>query len=54
VEFIQKEAAHAFIDGIRDWELKLHHLMGSNRLLNKALKLEAVKAAAGYQQGCEK
>jgi hypothetical protein len=28
VAFIQKEAAHAFIDGVRDWEVKHCLLMG--------------------------
>jgi hypothetical protein len=47
---IQTEAAHAFIDGIRDREVKQHLLMGGDRTLNEALnqavKLEAAKAAA--------
>jgi hypothetical protein len=46
---IQTEAAHAFIDGIRDREVKQHLLMGGDRTLNEALnqavKLEAAKAA---------
>jgi hypothetical protein len=50
VDFIQREAAHEFIDGMRDWEVKQHLLMGGDRSLNEALnqdmKLE-VKAAAG-------
>jgi hypothetical protein len=50
VEFIQKEATHAFIDRVRDCELKQRLLMDSDRslseALNQALKLEAVKAAA--------
>ena len=28
VAFIQTEAAHAFIDGIRDWEVKQYFLLG--------------------------
>jgi hypothetical protein len=47
VDFIQRKAAHAFIDGVRDRELKQHFLMGSDRSLNQALKLEAAKATAG-------
>jgi hypothetical protein len=51
VAFIQTEAAHFFIDGLRDRELKQHLLMGGDRTLNEALnqalKLEAAKAAAG-------
>ena len=51
VTFIQTEAAHSFIDGIRDREVKQHPLMGGdwtlNEALNNALKLEAGKAAAG-------
>jgi len=51
VAFIQTEAAHSFIDGIRDREVKQHHLMGGDQTLNEAfnqaLKLEAAKAAAG-------
>jgi hypothetical protein len=47
---IQTEAAHAFIDGIRDREVKQHLLLGGDRTLNEALnqavKLEAAKAAA--------
>jgi hypothetical protein len=51
VGFIQTEAAHAFIDGVRDREVKQHLLMGGddtlNGALNQALKLEAAKVAAG-------
>ena len=51
VAFIQTEAAHSFIDGIRDREVKQHLFMGGdltlNEALNQALKLEAAKAAAG-------
>jgi len=51
VAFIQTEATHSFIDGIRDREVKQHLLMGGdwtlNEALNQALKLEATKAAAG-------
>jgi hypothetical protein len=47
---IQTEAAQAFIDGIRDREVKQYLLMGGDRTLNEALnravKLEAAKAAA--------
>jgi hypothetical protein len=50
VGYIQTEAAHAFIDGIRDREVKQHLLMGGGRTLNEALnhalKLEAARAAA--------
>jgi hypothetical protein len=50
IGYIQTEAAHAFIDGVRDREVKQHLLMGSDRTLNEALnqalKLEAAKAAA--------
>jgi hypothetical protein len=28
VDFIQREAAHAFVDGLRDLEAKQHLLMG--------------------------
>jgi hypothetical protein len=45
VGFIQTEAAHALIDGVRDWEVKQCLLMGGDRTLNEArnqtLKLEA-------------
>ena len=51
VAFIRTEAAHSFIDGVRDRELKQHLLIGGDRTLNEALnqalKLEAEKAAAG-------
>jgi hypothetical protein len=50
VGYIQTEAAHAFINGIRDREVKQHLQMGGDRTLNEALnqtvKLEAAKAAA--------
>jgi hypothetical protein len=49
--FIQTEAAHVFIDGVRDRELKQHLLMGRERnlieALSRAMKLEAAKEAAG-------
>jgi hypothetical protein len=42
--FIQREAAHAFIDGIWDHEVKFSILMGGERMLkdalNQALELE--------------
>jgi hypothetical protein len=45
VGYIQMEAAHACIDGVRDREVKQHLLMGGDRTLNEAfnqaLKLEA-------------
>jgi len=51
VNFIQTEAAHSFIDGLRDREVKQHLLLGGDRTLNEALnqalKLEAAKATAG-------
>lgn len=51
VGFIQTEAAHVFIDGVRDREVKHHLPMGDDRTLNEALnqalKLEAAKSAAG-------
>jgi hypothetical protein len=51
VAFIQAEAAHSFIDGVRDREVKQHLLMGGDRTLNEALnqalKLEATQKAAG-------
>jgi hypothetical protein len=47
---IQTEAAHAFIDGIRDREVKQQLLLGGtctlNDALNRAVNLEAAKAAA--------
>jgi hypothetical protein len=50
VGFIQREAAHAFIDGVWDRKVKQHLLMGGDRTLNEALnqavKLKAAKAAA--------
>ena len=53
VAFIQAVAAHCFIDAVRDREMKQHLLIGGDRTLNEALdqalKLEAVKAAAGPQ-----
>jgi hypothetical protein len=52
VSFIQTEAAQAFIDGVRDREVKQHLLMGGDRTLNEELKqaliLGAAKAAAGH------
>jgi hypothetical protein len=50
VGYIQTEAAHAFIKGMRDREVKQHLLMGGDRTPNEALiqalKLEEAKAAA--------
>jgi hypothetical protein len=49
VGHIQTEAAHSFIDGIRDREVKQNLLMGGDRTLNEALnqtlKLEAAEAS---------
>jgi hypothetical protein len=51
VEFIQKEAVHAFIDGVRDREIQHDTLMGGDRSLNEdlnqAVTLEAAKAENG-------
>jgi hypothetical protein len=48
---VQRQAVHAFIDGVKNWEMKQQHLIDSYRLhneaLNQALKLETAKAAAG-------
>jgi hypothetical protein len=45
--FIQRETGHAFIDGMRCWEVKFSILMGSDMTLDKALsqtlRLEAAK-----------
>jgi hypothetical protein len=49
-EHVQREAACAFVDGVRDGEIKHDLLKGDERppkeTLNQALRLEAVKAAA--------
>jgi hypothetical protein len=49
-DHIQTEAAHAFIDGMRDREVKQFLLLDGacklNEALNQAMKLEAAKAAA--------
>jgi hypothetical protein len=37
VKCVQREATHAFIDKVRDWEVKQHLLMGGKRSLNEAL-----------------
>jgi hypothetical protein len=42
LDFIQREAAHAVIHGVKYRELKHHLIMGSD----EALKLEAAKVAA--------
>jgi hypothetical protein len=51
IKFIQKEAAHTFIDGVRGREIKQHLLMGDKSTISKALsqtmKLEVAKVAAG-------
>jgi hypothetical protein len=51
VGFIQSDTAHAFINEVRDREVKQHLLIGGDRALNEALnqalKLEEAKAAAG-------
>jgi cation transport ATPase len=49
-DHIKTEAAHDFIDGIRDREVKQHLLLGGaptmNEALNQALRIETAKAAA--------
>jgi hypothetical protein len=48
VDFIQREAAHAFINRVRDWEVKQHLLMDGDRLLKEALnQAKELEAAAG-------
>jgi hypothetical protein len=42
LDFIQREAAHTFVDGVRDREVKQHLLMDSDRSLNEAL-IQALK-----------
>jgi uncharacterized protein YchJ len=37
VEFIQEEATHAFVDGVRDREMKQRLLIGSGRSLKQSL-----------------
>jgi DNA repair exonuclease SbcCD ATPase subunit len=57
VTFIQTEAAHSFIDGVRDREVKKHLLMGGdwtlNETLNLALNWRQPKRQQGRQQECE-
>jgi hypothetical protein len=52
VDFIQRDAAHAFIDEVKPRELN-HLLKGAERSLNMALndvhELEAAKDATGTQ-----
>jgi hypothetical protein len=36
VDLIQRESAHAFVNGVKDQELKQHFLMGGDRSLNEA------------------
>jgi ribosomal protein L34E len=51
---IQTEAAHAFIDGMRDRKVKEHLLLGGactlNDALNQAVNLEAAKATARLRE----
>jgi len=53
VQFIKRKAAYAFMDGVRNGEIKQHVLMGDSGFLNEALNqeltLEAAKVAAGHQ-----
>jgi hypothetical protein len=50
-DFIQKEAAHSFVDGVRVQKVKQQLIMDGDMLLNETLnnimKPEAPKAAAG-------
>jgi len=46
VAFIQKGVTYAFIDRLRDREVKRHLLMGGDRTINEALKLEAATGPA--------
>lgn len=50
-EFIHREAAHAFIEGLRNRDVKQHLLVGCDMTLSETqsqtMKLEAAKATAG-------
>ena len=50
VAFVQTVAAHYFIDGVQDREVKQHLLMGGDTIINEALNqtqtMEAAKATA--------
>jgi hypothetical protein len=48
VSYIQTEAAHAFINGIRDREVKKHLLMGGESTLNEALNQDLKLEAAAW------
>jgi hypothetical protein len=37
MDFMQRKAANAFVDGVRDLEVKQHFLMGGDRSLNEAV-----------------
>jgi hypothetical protein len=54
-QYVQREAAYAFFNRIRDQELKLRLLIGGERTLVEAicqaLRLEAAKAAARIAAG---
>jgi hypothetical protein len=49
--FIQRETAHAILDGMRDYYAKQNYFTGGerslNEALNQALKIKAVKTAVG-------
>jgi hypothetical protein len=49
VDFIQNEAIHAFISGVRDQELKYHLLLGSSRSL-RALNGPCIRSVSLRQQ----
>jgi hypothetical protein len=46
VQIIQREAAHEFVDGVRDWEMKQHLIVSGGRSLNEALT-QAPEAQGG-------
>jgi hypothetical protein len=41
--FVQGNAAFVFVDGVKDWDVKQHLLMGGERSFNKSLN-QALKA----------
>jgi hypothetical protein len=45
-QFIQREAAHVYVDGISDQEIKHKLLVGGDKMLNKASSLALTQDAA--------
>jgi hypothetical protein len=51
-DYIHREATYAFVDVVKDWDMK-QHLMGSERSLSEARGYRGGRRALSKAEGCK-